>query len=115
MTATTATLNGSISSNGNQTITSDGFDYGTTPHPTGTHVAATTVQSGAFTVNITGLTSGTTYHYRSTAVNASGTGVSSDSQFISGGGEYHTNRHGIRSNQCDGRHRDAEWVHILQW
>jgi Domain of unknown function (DUF1929)/Glyoxal oxidase N-terminus/PKD domain len=84
VTATTATLNGSILSNGNQTITSDGFDYGTTTSY-GTHVAATTVQSGAFSANITGLTSGTTYHYRATAVNASGTGVSPDSQFGGGG------------------------------
>ena len=30
-------------------------------------------------------------------------------------GRYHTNRHGIRSNQCDGHHRYAEWVHIIQW
>ena len=59
MTAATATLNGSISSNGNQSITSDGFDYGTTTSY-GTHVTATTVQSGAFSVGITGLTSGTT-------------------------------------------------------
>ena len=85
VTASTATLNGSISSNGSQTITADGFDYGTTTSY-GTHVAAPTVQSGAFSTNITGLTSGTTYHYRATAANASGTGVSADSQFSFGAG-----------------------------
>jgi Domain of unknown function (DUF1929)/Glyoxal oxidase N-terminus/PKD domain len=85
VTASTATLNGSISSNGSQTITADGFDYGTTTSY-GTHVAAPTVQSGAFSTNITGLTSGTTYHYRATAANASGTGDSADSQFSFGAG-----------------------------
>lgn len=78
---TTATLNGSITSNGSQSITADGFDWGTTISY-GTHINVTPpVQSGSFLSNLTGLSPGTTYHYRSTAQNASGTGVSGDQQF----------------------------------
>jgi hypothetical protein len=78
--ATTATLNGSITSNGTQTITSDGFDWGTTT-AYGNSVPAVTVQSGSLTANLNGLTSGQTYHCRAKAVNSSGTGFSGDSTF----------------------------------
>jgi Glycosyl hydrolases family 16 len=76
-----ATLNGSISSNGGQSITADGFDWGTTTSY-GTHINVTpAVQSGSFLSNLAGLSPGTSYHYRATAQNASGTGVSVDQPF----------------------------------
>jgi hypothetical protein len=79
---TTATLNGAIVSNGNQTVTSDGFDWGTTTSY-GNSAPAPSVQSGSFTATLTGLTSGMAYHYRAKAVNSSGTGLSGDSAFTS--------------------------------
>jgi Pectate lyase superfamily protein/Carbohydrate binding module (family 6) len=78
--STTATLHGSITSNGSQTITSDGFDWGTTT-AYGNSAPAVTAQSGSLTANLTGLTSGLTYHCRAKAVNSSGTGFSGDNTF----------------------------------
>lgn len=77
---TTVTLNGYIASTGGAPITADGFDYGTTTSY-GTHVSAATVVSGAFSYALTGLTASTTYHYRATAVNSAGTGLSLDATF----------------------------------
>jgi hypothetical protein len=53
--------------------------YGTTASPTScTTVSGTT---GAFTLNITGLTTGTLYYYRGKATNSTGTSYSSDGTF----------------------------------
>jgi hypothetical protein len=78
--ATKATFNGSVTSNGNQTVTSDGFDWGTST-AYGNTAAGATVQTGSFSANLTGLTTGQTYHYRAKAVNSLGTGFSGDTAF----------------------------------
>ena len=78
--ATKATFNGSVTSNGNQTVTSDGFDWGTST-AYGNTAAGSTVQTGSFSANLTGLTTGQTYHYRAKAVNSLGTGFSGDTAF----------------------------------
>ena len=75
ITATTATLNGNITSDGGATITARGFVYATSN--TDLIIGATDVASvavsgttGVFTENITGLTAGTKYYYRAYATNS---------------------------------------------
>jgi len=87
ITGTTATLNGVVSDNGSTSSVS--FDYGTTTSY-GTNVAATTPSSGTVTagsgstaaaVNITGLTTGTVYHFRVDATENNETVNGSDATF----------------------------------
>jgi hypothetical protein len=72
ITATGATLNGNVTSDGDATVTARGFLYGTNSSN-----LTQTVQSGSgtgsFTANLTGLTSGTTYYYKAYATNSAGT------------------------------------------
>ena len=76
--STSATLNGTVASNG-VAVTAIAFKYGTATGVYGTTVAATPATLAAnagvtaMTRTITGLTCGTTYYYRATATNASGT------------------------------------------
>ncbi len=82
---TSATLNGSVNPYG---LASDyHFEYGTTTSY-GTNTATVSAGSGSSVVNvnanITGLTSGTTYHFRLVAVNSDGTANGSDQTFIPG-------------------------------
>jgi uncharacterized protein DUF4347/fibronectin type III domain protein/exosortase sorting signal-containing protein len=83
--ATGATLNGTVNDNG--AITSVSFDYGTTTGY-GTNRTATTgatVAAGAgntaAAVSITGLSCNTTYHFRVKATNSAGTTGGSDRTF----------------------------------
>jgi len=83
--ATGATLNGTINDNGAATTVT--FDYGTTIGY-GTNVSATTggtVSAGAgataTAVSLTGLACNTTYHFRVKGVNSSGTTNGSDATF----------------------------------
>jgi uncharacterized repeat protein (TIGR02543 family) len=85
VTATGATLNGSVNDNG--AITTVTFDYGLTTGY-GTNVAATTggtVSAGAGNTavakSLTGLTCNTTYHFRVNGVNSAGTTNGSDLTF----------------------------------
>ena len=77
-TSTSATLNGAVASNG-VAVSAISFKYGTATGVYGTTVAATpaslAANAGVTTVSrtISGLTCGTTYFYRTTATNASGT------------------------------------------
>jgi hypothetical protein len=87
VTATTATLNGSVNAN-NQNATIF-FEYGLAPSTYGTPVAATpaSVSGGittAVSANLTGLLPYTTYYYRVTATNGSGTSNGSELTFITG-------------------------------
>jgi mono/diheme cytochrome c family protein len=71
--ATGATLNGSLSSLGGGTSVTVSFQYGTSTSygSTAAGVPPTLNAAGAFTANLTGLTAGTTYHYRAVAVGSS--------------------------------------------
>ncbi|MEI7614401.1 MAG: hypothetical protein WCK63_15990, partial [Betaproteobacteria bacterium] len=83
LTGTTATTGGTISATGGAAITANGVCWGTAANPslTGSHTTDTTVQSGAFSSNLTGLTTGTTYHVRAYATNSAGTAYGSDVTF----------------------------------
>jgi hypothetical protein len=83
---TSATLNGSVISNGATATAS--FELGTST-AYGTSVAATPAQvysatPVAISAAKTGLTCGATYHYRCSAVNSKGTGVGTDQTFTTG-------------------------------
>lgn len=87
--STTATLNGHVNPE-NQSTTYQ-FDYGTTtsygtsvPSPAGS--AGSGGSSVAESYNLTGLTAGTTYHYRVEATNATGTTFGSDQTFTTTSG-----------------------------
>ena len=83
LTATTATLNGDVTSDGNETITERGFVYAKTSDdasPTvaeanGTTVIKVTVSgtTGTFNSDLTGLTAGTSYSVIAYATNSEGT------------------------------------------
>ena len=84
ITATTALLGATITSNGDATITASGVAYGigTNPDLTGSAAATSpTVTSDTFTVNVTGLTANTAYHFRGYATSSLGTGYTDDSTF----------------------------------
>ncbi len=71
----TATINGTLSKLGNIDHVSLSFDWGTDTNYTGGNAAAVPASlstPGTFTANLTGLTSGQTYHYR---VRALGDGI----------------------------------------
>lgn len=70
-----ATLNGNITSTGGDNATVRGFAYGTNSSLTSgvsTTTASGSFGTGAFTYDLSGLTAGTTYYYRSYATNPQG-------------------------------------------
>jgi hypothetical protein len=78
----TITLGGNIASNGGASITGAGVCVGTSANPSvGGTCFTTGTTSGVFTVNATGLSTSTTYHYRAYATNSAGTSYSSDDTF----------------------------------
>ncbi len=78
---TSITLNASLDDDGGSNSTSRGFQYGPTTSYGGTSSTNGDYGTGSFSANLSGLTCGTTYHYRAFATNYSGTGYSSDSTF----------------------------------
>ena len=83
ITANSAILNGSVIANSNSTSVT--FDYGTTA-AYGTNVSATpatvtSLSATAVSLVLTGLTPGTTYHFRVNAVNAVGSSSGIDQTF----------------------------------
>jgi hypothetical protein len=87
--ATSATVAGSVNPNGQATTYH--FDYGTSttygaqaPAPPDPSAGSGTT-SQPVSANLTGLSPGTTYHYRLVAKNASGTQVGSDQTFATAG------------------------------
>jgi hypothetical protein len=83
---TTATLNGSLTSLGSATSVQVSFDWGaTTSYGTST-AAQTMTATGTFTASLTGLTAGTTYHYRAKAASGSTTVNGSDMTFATSTG-----------------------------
>jgi photosystem II stability/assembly factor-like uncharacterized protein len=82
ITTSTATLGATIESKGGSTVTAAGVAYGTNPSPDTTgSTASTTAASGLFTVNVTGLTPNTLYHFRGYATNSQGTSYTADATF----------------------------------
>jgi alpha-tubulin suppressor-like RCC1 family protein len=83
ITTTGATLNGTVNANNNSAAVS--FDYGSTAgygtNVTGTPTPITGSSATAVSATITGLASGTTYHFRVNGVSAAGTGNGSDLTF----------------------------------
>jgi alpha-tubulin suppressor-like RCC1 family protein len=83
ITATSVTLNGTVTANNNSTTVS--FEYGPTT-AYGTTVTATPdtvagASATAVSMVVTGLDPGTTYHFRATGVNAAGSGSGGDLSF----------------------------------
>lgn len=79
---TAATLAGAITANGCGTVSAYGVEYSTTNNFTsGTQVAGANLASGNFSVNLSGLTAGTTYYYKSYAVTAAGTAYGAQQSF----------------------------------
>ncbi len=80
---TTATAGGNVTADGGADITERGVYFGTTSNPSsgGTKVAAAAAGTGAFTVNLTGLTPGTLYYVMAFATNSSGTSYGTAVQF----------------------------------
>lgn len=83
-TATTATAGGNVTLDGGAAVTERGICWSTAANPTtttGTKVPAAAGGLGAFTVSITGLQPGTTYHVVAYAINSSATTYGSDVPF----------------------------------
>jgi hypothetical protein len=79
---TTATGGGNITSDGGASITARGVCWSTSPNPTITSSKTSDgTGTGSFTSNISGLTSGTTYHVRAYSTNSAGTAYGSDVSF----------------------------------
>ena len=84
ITQVSATLAGTITSEGCSAVTAYGIEYSTTagfPNGTGTPVASTNISGGNFSSNITGLTAATTYYYHAYASNTQGTGYGTEKSF----------------------------------
>ncbi len=78
----TATLNGQVNANGNETTVT--FEYGETDSYGNVDGLGETINGNSFTdvsVDLTGLTGSTTYHYRIVATNAGGTSYGADLTF----------------------------------
>ena len=82
ITATSAMGGGNVVDEGSSHVTERGICWGTTHNPTvsGSHVVNGS-GTGSFTVNMTGLTAGTTYYVRAYAVNDKGTSYGSEESF----------------------------------
>jgi hypothetical protein len=79
---TTATMGGNVTSDGDATITERGIVYSNSMNPTTSDSKVTANgTTGTFTVNLTGLTENTTYHYRAYATNSQGTSYGADETF----------------------------------
>jgi uncharacterized protein (TIGR02145 family) len=82
ITQTTVTSGGTISNDGGATITERGIVYGTSSDPTTSNTKVTSGSgTGSFSVNVTFLTSNTTYYIRSYAINSAGTGYGNNITF----------------------------------
>jgi hypothetical protein len=82
LTATTATGNGTVVSDGGDTITERGVCWSTSLNPTTSDSKATSAgTTGVYTVSMTGLSNGTLYHARAYAINTNGTSYGADVTF----------------------------------
>ena len=83
ITSTSVTCGGNVTNSGSMPVTARGICYGTSPNPTiaDNHTNDGT-GPGAFTSNLTGLTSGTLYYLRAYATNSLGTTYGENTVFI---------------------------------
>ena len=82
ITQSSATLGGSVDPQGASVATSYHFDYGpSTAYGQSSSTASTLGADGNIQAGLTGLSPGTTYHYRLVASNATGMSVGDDQQF----------------------------------
>jgi phosphodiesterase/alkaline phosphatase D-like protein len=83
ITQTSVTLNGSVNPNGGEAKCE--FEYGTTVSYGKTIACAPSTMTGsspvAVSASVTGLTAGTTYHFRAVAISAGGKGEGADAMF----------------------------------
>ncbi|MBB6107617.1 gliding motility-associated C-terminal domain-containing protein [Mucilaginibacter lappiensis] len=80
ITASSATLTGTVTADGGATVTEKGIVYGTSPNPnivTGTKLTNGS-GTGAISANAAGLASGTRYYFRAYATNTRGTAYGAD-------------------------------------
>jgi hypothetical protein len=80
ITATTADLGGTVSSDGGGTVTDRGTVWGTAPNPTGNALSQGS-GTGTFSHTRTGLPTGTLVYFRAYATNSAGTAYSADATF----------------------------------
>lgn len=79
---TAATGNGTVVSDGNDTITERGVCWSTSLNPTTSDSKATSAgTTGSYAASITGISSGTLYHVRAYAINSIGTSYGDDVTF----------------------------------
>ena len=82
ITLTSAVSGGNISADGGGAVTARGICWATTANPTTSNSTAPGgTGTGVFASNLTGLSSGTTYHVRAYATNSAGTAYGNDVQF----------------------------------
>lgn len=90
ITQTTAQSGGSVTSDGNATVTARGICWSTSSNPTIANNKTTDgIGTGSFTSSLTGLTANTTYNVRAYATNSTGTAYGSNISFTTsqtGGG-----------------------------
>jgi len=79
--SSSATLNGALTSMGGAFACTVYFQYGATASYGSTTGTQTKSSNGAFSQSITGLSPGTTYHYRAVASNSAGTVYGADTAF----------------------------------
>lgn len=87
ITATSATVAGTIPSTGCSALSAYGIEYSTTsgfPNGSGTAVASTNLSGINFSSNLTGLTNATIYYYHAYATNGAGTSYGAEQNFTTG-------------------------------
>ena len=82
ITSTSATVGGNVTSDGGQPVTERGIVYSTTPNPTTSSNKMTSGAGlGSYSINLTGLSEGTTYYVRAYAINSNGTAYGEEIHF----------------------------------
>lgn len=91
ITQTTAVAGGSVTADGNASVTERGVVYSTVSNPVINNIYHTTITSGSgtgsFSVNLTNLVEGTTYFVRAYAVNRAGVSYGEEVSFMTNGTE----------------------------
>ena len=81
ITATSATLGGNVTADGNTPVTERGVYFGTTQNPTTQNKYSNGTGLGSYNFNFTGMTSNTTYYVRAYAVNSQGMSFGNELSF----------------------------------